>query len=278
MITAGILLWLGLGNDDLSDKSLSYQWKLGYGTITSEQMIHLQLRGSGALLITVLIANSPQALLSFLYLTYNGLYSCMLLADEWSGFAHERKALRVTKAEGEFQRSTYRLQLPYKYGIPLVILSGLLHWLVSQSIFLARVAVYDHDGVEDDSYSISTCGYSNIALITVILLGSIVVILGVVNGFRQYPAGMPLVGSCSAAISAACHPPKADFDAAVLPVMWGAVPTTEETGHCCMTSFEVMPPVREESYADVTAISQGSDDNAIVTTAIPKIKNKLRLR
>lgn len=278
LMTAGILLGSGLNNGILPDRSISYQWKLGYGTITSVQLTNLQLPRSGALLITVLIANAPQVLLSFLYLTYNGLYTCMLLADEWSGFARERKALRVTKAEGEFQRSTYRLQLPYKYGIPLVILSGLLHWLVSQSLFLARVTIYDQDGVEDDEISISTCGYSNIALMTTILLGSIVVMLGVVNGFRRYPAGMPLVGSCSAAISAACHPPKADSDAAVLPLMWGAVPTTKETGHCCFTSFEVTPPVREESYADVTNISQGSDDTAIVTTVIPRIGNNLRLR
>ena len=37
-------------------------------------------------MITVLVANAPQVILSFLFLTYNGLYTCMLLADEWNGY------------------------------------------------------------------------------------------------------------------------------------------------------------------------------------------------
>lgn len=109
-----------------------------------------------------------------------------------------------------------------------MIFSGALHWLVSQSIFLARVAVFDPSGIEDKGYDISTCGYSNIAIITVIPVGFIAVVFGIANGFRKYPAGMPLVGSNSAAISAACHRPKDDVDASVLPVMWGVVGEMEK--------------------------------------------------
>lgn len=47
------------------------------------------------------------------------------------------------------QRSTYRLQLPYVYGVPLVIISSGLHWLVSQSLFLARVTMFDSLDVKD---------------------------------------------------------------------------------------------------------------------------------
>ena len=34
---------------------------------------------------------------------------------------------------------------------------------------------------------------------------------------------MPLVSTCSAAISANCHPPKADKQAHLLPLQWGVI-------------------------------------------------------
>ena len=251
LLVAGILLSLGLQNQYLSSKSISHLWGLGFGAVTSESLVGWNQPGSGGLLLNVLLANSPQALLSFLFLTYNGLYTCMLLANEWSDYAHERKPLRVTDPVGE-QRSTYRLQIPYKYGIPLTVLSGVLHWLVSQSLFLVRVASYDSQGEEDASEIINTMGYSCIAIITVIILGTIVIAVGILNGFRRYRPGMPLVGSCSAAISAACHPPGEDVDAATLPVLWGALSHPQEdgtVGHCCFTSLETSPPVEGEAYA-----------------------------
>ena len=249
LIVAGALLGIGLQNTQLRSRNISYLWGLGFGNVTSESLVGWNIPGSGGLLLNVLVANSPQALLSFLFLTYNGLYTCMLMAKEWSDYAYERKTLRVTNPVGD-QRSTYRLQLPYRYGIPLTVLSGILHWLVSQSLFLARVAGFD-DGVEDTYNSLSTVGYSCVAIITVIILGAIVIVIGILNGFRKYRPGMPLVGSCSAAISAACHRPKEDIDAATLPVLWGAVNGREEgaVGHCCFTSFEASPPVKGESYA-----------------------------
>jgi hypothetical protein len=68
----------------------------------------------------------------------------MFLADEWSHFAKERKPLRVSSPTG----LTYFLQLPYRIALPLLVMSGLLHWLVSQSIFLAVVSEYDEIGNE----------------------------------------------------------------------------------------------------------------------------------
>ena len=180
----------------------------------------------------------------------------MLLGHEWSGYAHVRKPLRVTSPTGS-QRSTYRLQLPYKFGIPLLVLSGTLHWLVSQSIFLALVDYYDNGVLDTHSFdadgedlyqSISTLGYSCIAIITVIALGGIVVLIGILHGFRRYKPGAPLVGSCSAAISAACHRPNEDVDAPYKPVMWGAVKSSNPIGHCCLTSFEVTKPVPGKEY------------------------------
>jgi len=263
ILVALLLYLMGISANQLTSHQFSHLWALGYGTVTSEQIItRTKLRGSNGLILTILIANSPQALLSFLFLTYNGLYTCMLLADEWNGYAHKRKPLRVTSPVGE-QRCTYRLQLPYRYGIPLLILSGTLHWLVSQSLFLARVTAFTSDGAEDIVGSISTLGYSSIAIMTVIIYGTIVVLIGIGMAFRRYKPGMPLVGSCSAAISAACHRPNDDVDASRKGVMWGVVSVGNGIGHCCITSFEVETPVVGELYAgwdanrEVTSSSRG---------------------
>jgi hypothetical protein len=43
---------------------------------------------------------------------------------------------RLTKNLRGLQYSTYRLQLPYKYSIPLIIVSIVLHWLLSNSLYL----------------------------------------------------------------------------------------------------------------------------------------------
>lgn len=161
---------------------------MGYGAVTAESMVNLNLSGGGGLLVTVLLANPPQALLSFLFLTYNGLYTCTLLADEWCGYGYEQKLLRVTNSIGS-QRSTYRLQPPYRYGIPLLILSGTLYCLASQSLFLARVSSFDSTGKEDTMNSVSTVGYSNIAIITAIFLGGILIVLGSLNGFQNTNLG-----------------------------------------------------------------------------------------
>lgn len=61
---------------------------------------------------------------------------------------------------------------------------------------------------------------------------------------------MPLAGSCNVAISAACHRPKEDTEAAVLPLLWGAVSSENRIGHLFFTSFEVSPPVEGMAYAN----------------------------
>ena len=208
--------------------------------------IDLDLSGPSGLFFSIFVANSPQIICSFLYL-YNGLFTCMLLAEEWNAHASKRKFLRVTSPKGR-QRSTYRLQLPYRYGIPLLICSSTLQWFVSHSIFLDRVNVINSQNLE--VAELSTCGYSPMAIIFAIILGSIVVLVGISSGFRRVNVGMPLASSCSAVISAACHPPKTDVSASLKRVMWGVLKDSDESvGHCTFTSFEVEAPIAGRRYA-----------------------------
>lgn len=184
----------------------------------------------------------------------------MFLAQEWESYATHRKTLRVSFPQGN-QRSTYWLQLPYRYGIPLLVASAILHWLVSQSLFLARIISLDEDDREVADSSVSSCGYSNIALVFVIGLGSLLVMSALTFGSRRFCTVMPLARSCSAAISAACHPPETDTDAAFKAVRWGVVEEGYEAKiveiagkdvdvrHCCFTSLKVTMPIQDECYA-----------------------------
>ena len=88
-------------------------WTSGFGTPNPETIAGWSLKGTSGIILTALLVNIPQLLLSSLYLTYNGLYTCMLLADEWSRYAHERKPLRVSKASKSQRSNTYCLSLPY---------------------------------------------------------------------------------------------------------------------------------------------------------------------
>ena len=133
-----------------------------------------------------------------------------------------------------------------------MIISGLLHWLISQSIFLARIALVDYRGLDKHKNGhpgITTCGYSSIAIIFTIITGAVTLIAVIVAGFRKSAPGIPLLGACSAVISAACHRPADDENAALLPVQWGVVKSKgSTTGHCCITSMEVESPIPGNEY------------------------------
>jgi hypothetical protein len=205
------------------------------------------------------IANAPQIILSMLYYAFNGLFTAMLMGYEWTSYAHKKKGLRVSRRPAGSQRSTYFLSLPYRFGIPLVLLSGSLHWLVSQSIFVVAFDLYNDlgetitEGVEIGVMN-RTIGYSPSAMLAVVVLGVVMVAAVVGIGFIPYVRGMPLAGSCSLAISAACHPEQGvgmgDFVLSEQELQWGVVSTSSDgVGHCAFSSAEVGPLVKGRMYA-----------------------------
>lgn len=154
----------------------------------------------------------------------------MVLSAEYTDYAIHRKTLRVSWPKGS-QRLSYYLTLPYKYSVPLLSASAVLHWLLSQSIFYVRIDSEPSTGGtynRDRGDSISVCGYSPIAIIATLIFGGLMTLAFVLLGMRKYKSPVPLAGNCSAAISAACHPPANDRNAAFKPVMWGEVATEED--------------------------------------------------
>jgi hypothetical protein len=211
-------------------------WGTSSKTIVSFTSTTFDVRG---LLLIAFLANLPQVCLSLLYFSLNRICTSVCFALEWDRYAIQRKGLRVTHPSGE-QRSTHFLQLPYHWAIPLTVTSGLLHWLLSQSLFLVRQELRTRGG---ELYPGSTCacGYSAQSLIafTLIFIALLVfVFCWLLKGMNIH---IPPARHCSLVISAACHPPEDDMYAYLGEVKWGVtvVGTEEYVGHCTFTSGPV---------------------------------------
>ena len=242
---------LGLTIDQMNKRTADTIVSLGFGAVNSNMLAEIGLpdKGTKGLASSVLFANLPQLVLSFVYLSYNGLITCMLLANEYSRYEVQRKTLRVT-TPSEKQRSTYWLQMPFTYGIPLIALSATLHWLISQAVFLVRVEEYVNG--KSLGSSVSAVGLSPAPMLVVISLGTCLIAIAIGMGRRKLAgSSMPVAGSCSFALAAASHRPEGDVDAAVLPVKWGEVLEVGDAhvGHCCFTSQDVVGVVPGRMYA-----------------------------
>lgn len=58
------------------------------------------LQGTKGFILNDIWANYWQMIISMLYLAYNALLTCQLVGEEWSGYAAERKPLRVSHLRG----------------------------------------------------------------------------------------------------------------------------------------------------------------------------------
>lgn len=235
---------------------MSGDFGYNFGTVDTRALIS-DWNISSKVIPLALLSNLPQILLSFLYFAYNGLFTAMLMGYEWASYAHKRKGLRVSANPTGSQRSTYFLELPYRFGLPLLALSGTLHLVVSQCLFVVSVDFYDALGQpdigSDRDTTLNRCGYSRYAMLAVFVLGILMIAAVVGIGFIPYKRGMPLVASCSVAISAACHPDHAEGELEALSeqkLQWGVVSTDEDgIGHCAFSSREVGPVVKGCIYA-----------------------------
>jgi hypothetical protein len=217
------------------------------------------------MLSCVVIANTPQLAITIGYYCYNALLTSMLAADEYSSYGASPKALRVTwPVKGSKQHSTYWLSIPYKYGVPVLVLYMILHWLISQSLFYLLVITYNPANELDPGINISTLGYSPGPIFLSIIVGTIMLLVLVVLALRKFKSTVPVTGSNSAVISAACHLPGDEVgETAVLGlVKWGETTMSPnwaienfggiddgQKGHCSFTSLETKTPTLMKLYA-----------------------------
>lgn len=161
-----------------------------------------------------------------LYLIYNHLLTSMLLANEIFSFAvgNKGKYLRAAFPVAK-QRSAYYQQVPWRYSIPLLIAMGLLHYFISQSLFVQVTDLYEINGNFWPGSTMITPGFSNPAILAGIIWSFVMLVALYDLALRRFDGrNMPLLGSNSLAISAACHPPINDINAATRKIAYGVLP------------------------------------------------------
>lgn len=197
---------------------------LGFGEPNRQNTV--SFGGTGGIAAAAIIANLPHLIFSVMYLQWNTFFTSMAMGKEWNDFSLRRAPLRVSDNPRGEQRSRYFLQLPYRFSIPLMAVSILLHWMLSQAVFVLAVEtiVLEHTP-PTLHWASAACGYSPVAILTILVAS--LVIPGSVFTFGRclYAGPAPVVGSCSLAIAAACHhlDGKGHPDVALNAVKWGVM-------------------------------------------------------
>ncbi|USP77721.1 uncharacterized protein yc1106_04995 [Curvularia clavata] len=262
-------------------KDLASVLRIGLGSVDARTIVRNYTASSGlaGVFENVIIANTPQVIISLIYFSYNATITSMLLSYEWSSFFTRRKPLRVSSSRQGRQRSTYFLQLPYRYALPLLAFSTLLHWLSSQSLFVVSVQVYNMYGQHNshqcvhweealgsnwfqnnDNPALITCGadFITLAYCPLGILLSVLVAIGlaigmVVLGMKKLSPA-PVVGSCSAAIAASCHTIRVEDTPWEKELQWGEILVQDDPKfdnlppHCGLSSEEVIQPSPGQLY------------------------------
>ncbi|KAF2193112.1 hypothetical protein K469DRAFT_715150 [Zopfia rhizophila CBS 207.26] len=239
-----IIIGIGLYFSLRVPKSSALFSGLGRPDINALTSVTEDSSGSSTLIPTVMIANLPQLGFTFIYLAYNSLFSRMLSAREWSRFSIRRKALRISGVPIGSQKSSRMLSLPGRYAVCLIMFSAVVHWLLSQSLFLVWVDGVNVRGEIDERDAIVRLGYSSLGILIVVIL--LTVALAVALGFGRWgklEGGIPCGGSNSVIISAACHLPPGQNGAEFGTVMWGET----VKGHCSF-GVDVREPMVGREY------------------------------
>jgi hypothetical protein len=106
------LLALGIGNiSGIESTSIKGLWASGLGTADINELVNFGGDDNSPLIPMILLANTPQVVLSLLYLFFNGILTSMLLEREWNSLGVKRQALRVSNPRGN-QLSSHFLSLP----------------------------------------------------------------------------------------------------------------------------------------------------------------------
>ncbi|KAI1214170.1 uncharacterized protein F4807DRAFT_117353 [Annulohypoxylon truncatum] len=214
-----IFFFIGIGGYFASQIYLydGFSFKGSFGESDSPYFISDYV-GEYGFLVTLILANIPQFILSYCFLSYSSMFSRLLAEKEFNSYSlTPHKPLRVSYPAGE-QNSTYWLQLPYIYSLPLLIISTLLHWFASNAIFIfvsqgGYLVDFYHDTSQNRNNdwglpqgATAILGLSPPAILAFFITCVAIVLIPVLYGLRKLPGDM-VVGACdSLVLSAACHP------------------------------------------------------------------------
>jgi hypothetical protein len=148
--------------------------------------------------------------------------------------------------------------MPYKLAVPIMMFSCAIHTCISQTLFLVDVEAWGNsvvDGQRTVAYTrrpqddFNTTGFSPLANLSWIALSIFFISFVVLMGTRKLRSGMPVVSTCSAAISAAIHPsPYEEAGAHLMPIQWGVTDEHDGVGHCTFSARKVKMPDETTPY------------------------------
>lgn len=163
-------------------------------------------------LALIVTANTGQLLLSSGYYVLNAWLTRVVSALEWDRQALYRKGLRVTWPQGD-QRSTFFLQLPFRFAIPLAAVSCLCHWLMSQAVVFDLTEILDaHGAFSSNAEPQNELGVSAIWWLSAVIVYGALYLSAFVAAFFSWKTNMPFAGCGSLGTSAACHPSPQEVD------------------------------------------------------------------
>ncbi|KAL1842642.1 hypothetical protein VTJ49DRAFT_4553 [Mycothermus thermophilus] len=200
------------------------------------------------------VATLPQLLMALLYLAANALLSAYFVSRESSLFAvGGPRPLRVSSAKPfGLQRTSARLALPWAVSGMVGVLFAGMTFVLSQGVVAVAVRRVEVDitnpsssslsavGSRDEDTTLIALGLNNTALLTLVcalgLLAAVITGLGFLKAPRAgKEPGNPMAlagGSCSAVISARCHPLARERGLLLWGrrIMWGVVREGEGDG------------------------------------------------
>lgn len=249
IVVSGTLYWAISASN-----GLAFDSSFGNANIQSLANLRTDEPKSSVIVPTILTANVPQLGFSLLYVFYANIWSKLLIAQEFDRMTTSKKGLRVSeRAYGE-QRTSRFLTLPVSYALPLMAFSAALHYLCSQSLFMAR---FDgmRDGQVDPKDQVVRLGYNAAGMIALISVNVAMLVATIwMAGFRRLKTGLGEM-SMSVVISAACHLQRYEAEPWLQAVQWGDV--SEGVGevkdgqivrHCAFTSLSVERLVEGHAY------------------------------
>lgn len=152
----------------------------------------------------------------------------MFAAVELSLYSRTHAPLRVTLPR-QGVLNTYYLAMKPQYSLLLIVALVLVHFLTTQALNVVALTTYDVMG--QYSHQRITYGISPSSAISALVVGFIMLCALAFALDRKLEDGMPVLGTCSMAISAACH---VESGRATLgPVKYGKDERTGKSGFLC---------------------------------------------
>jgi hypothetical protein len=219
----GVFAWQVLGTGLTFSDRLK---RFGVGTVdpmTSLLPGTTDIRGGSpnTFPLQVIIANCPQLWLSVGYLLWNNQITRIYMEGEWRSFYRRAQKPRISygKSNGEVGvRETRWLQLPYLLSFFLMILSTILHWLVSQTLSVVEIlGTAQHPA---PNY------YLNFSPLAIIITGvvSTILVLGItIYYFIPIRTWMPLMAGSGRVVFESCV--RLESTLPVSGIMWGDIST-----------------------------------------------------